>query len=182
MGTLGWILLVAVGIALGFSIGRLWPGSPARIAALERERDAAREDLGNYRQEVKSHFERTAQLFDKVTADYRSLYEPLAVGARQLGAIPGESAEARLAEPEQRRLALDDGLDITAAGAAASAAAADRPSTSPEPGSGEDLELRPPRDYDDSAEPEEEARPEPEAETPPEEPESPERPVADSGR
>jgi len=105
MGTLGWLLVVAVGIALGFSVGRLWPGSAAKITELERQRDAAREDLRIYRQDVSAHFERTGHLFDKVTADYRGLYEHLALGARQLSAIRGEAAEQRLAEPEQRRLA-----------------------------------------------------------------------------
>lgn len=104
MGTVGWLLVVAVGIALGFSVGRLWPGSAAKLTALQRERDAAREDLRLYRQEVSGHFERTAELFDKVTADYRGLYEHLAVSARRLGAIRGESADSRLAKPEQRRL------------------------------------------------------------------------------
>lgn len=105
MGTLGWLLVVAVGIALGFSVGRLWPGSAAKITELERQRDAAHEDLRTYRKDVSTHFERTAELFDKVTADYRGLYEHLALGARQLSAIRGEAAEQRLAEPEQRRLA-----------------------------------------------------------------------------
>lgn len=105
MGTVGWLLVVAVGIALGFSVGRLWPGAAAKFTQLQRERDAAREDLRNYRKDVSVHFERTAELFDKVTADYRGLYEHLALSARQLSAIRGESAEAPLAEPEQRRLA-----------------------------------------------------------------------------
>lgn len=104
MGTVGWLLVVAVGIALGYSVGRLWPGSAARITALQRERDAAREDLRTYREEVSRHFQRTAELFDKVTADYRGLYEHLATSARQLGAIRGEAVESRLARPEQRRL------------------------------------------------------------------------------
>lgn len=105
MSTVGWLLVVAVGIALGFSVGRLWPGSAAKLTALQRERDAAREDLRLYREEVSGHFVRTAELFDKVTADYRGLYEHLATSARQLGAIRGESVESRLARPEQRRLA-----------------------------------------------------------------------------
>jgi uncharacterized membrane-anchored protein YhcB (DUF1043 family) len=105
MGTVGWILVVALGIALGFSVGRLWPGSAARVTELERERDAAREDLRDYQQNVSTHFERTAELFDKVTADYRGLYEHLALSARQLGAIRGEAVEAPLAEPERRQLA-----------------------------------------------------------------------------
>jgi uncharacterized membrane-anchored protein YhcB (DUF1043 family) len=106
MGTVGWLLVVAVGIALGFSVGRLWPGSAAKLTELQRERDAAREDLETYRQDVSGHFERTAELFDKVTADYRGLYEHLATSARRLGAIKGESVQAPpLAEPEKRRLA-----------------------------------------------------------------------------
>ena len=107
MSTLGWLLVVAIGIALGFSVGRLWPGSAARVTALEKERNEAREDLQNYRQEVGQHFERTAELFDKVTADYRDLYEHLARSERQLGAIRGESASSSLAQPEQRRLAAN---------------------------------------------------------------------------
>jgi uncharacterized protein len=108
MGTVGWLLVVAVGIALGFSVGRLWPGSAARLNALEEERDAAREDLETYRQEVSAHFARTAHLFDKVTADYRGLYEHLATGSRQLGALRGESVELPQAPPEARRLARTD--------------------------------------------------------------------------
>ncbi len=104
MGTMGWLALVAVGLALGFAIGRLWPSRKAKLAELEQERDQAHTELGNYREEVSAHFERTAELFDKVTADYRSLYEHLALSARQLGAIQGETAERSLTEPEQRRL------------------------------------------------------------------------------
>lgn len=116
MGTVGWLLVVAIGIALGFSVGRLWPGSTAKVAELERERDAARTELKTYRQDVSAHFEATAELFDKVTADYRGLYEHLAVGARQLGAIRGEPVELPLAEPEMRRLApLEPASDDTPA-------------------------------------------------------------------
>ena len=105
MGTVGWLVVVAVGIALGYGIGRTWPGSAAKMTELQRERDAAREELREYRKDVSTHFERTAALFDKVTADYQGLYEHLALGARRLSAIRGESDDASLAEPELRRLA-----------------------------------------------------------------------------
>jgi uncharacterized protein len=105
MSTLGWLFLVGIGIALGYGVGRRWPGSAEKITHLERERDAAREDLAAYRRDVSSHFERTAQLFDKVTADYRGLYEHLAQGSRQLSAIRGEAIDAPLVQPEGRRLA-----------------------------------------------------------------------------
>jgi uncharacterized membrane-anchored protein YhcB (DUF1043 family) len=104
VGTIGWLALIAVGIALGVGIGRAWPVRTAKMAELEREKDQARNELGQYREEVSAHFERTAELFDKVTADYRSLYEHLALSARQLGAIEGESTPQPLEKPEQRRL------------------------------------------------------------------------------
>lgn len=174
MGILGWLLVVAVGIALGFSVGRLWPGSAAKITELERQRDAAREDLRTYRQDVSTHFERTAHLFDKVTADYRGLYEHLSVGARQLSAIPGESVEARLAEPEQRRL----GIAVGAAGAAAAAtAAATTPgSRGAAPSLEDEIPIQPPRDYDESLEPEPVDEPSLEPETAARDEEAPETP------
>src|SRR5690606_38169489 len=98
-------LVVAVGIVLGYGIGRTWPGATARLTELQKERDAAREELREYRKDVSTHFERTAALFDKVTADYQGLYEHLALGARRLSSIRGESDDASLAEPELRRLA-----------------------------------------------------------------------------
>jgi uncharacterized protein len=134
MGTVGWILVVAVGIALGFSVGRLWPGSAARVTELERERDAAREDLRDYQQNVSTHFERTAELFDKVTADYRGLYEHLALSARQLGAIRGEAVEARLAEPERRQLAPAAPAPVAVEPHEAEPEAEPEPETETEPG------------------------------------------------
>lgn len=104
MGTLAWLLVVAVGIALGFSVGKFWPGSTRRITNLEEELATARSALQTYRQDVSTHFERTAELFDKVTADYRGLYDHLALSARQLGAIRGEAVELPLAEPGRLRL------------------------------------------------------------------------------
>ena len=113
MSTIGWLALVAVGIALGVGIGRAWPVRTTKMAQLEREREQARNELGQYREQVSAHFERTAELFDKVTADYRGLYEHLALSARQLGAIEGESTPRPLEQPEQRRLGASATTDAT---------------------------------------------------------------------
>lgn len=172
MGTVGWLLVVAVGIALGYGIGRKWPGSAAKITGLQRERDAAREELREYRKDVSAHFERTAALFDKVTADYQGLYEHLALGARRLSAIRGESDDASLAEPELRRLAepgvaaaaarlepeepdARDEPDAPEPDAAEEPAAADEPGAADEPAAeGESVV------HDDPAEAEEPVAPE----------------------
>lgn len=113
MSTLGWVVVIVLAAALGFGLGLLRSRSSGKVAEMQRERDTAREELGNYRREVDAHFERTAELFDKVTDDYRNLYDHLAVSARQLGAIPGESSEAPLARPEQRRLATEEAITGT---------------------------------------------------------------------
>jgi uncharacterized protein len=154
MSIVGWLLLVGVGIALGYGLGRRWPGSAEKITHLERERDAAREDLAAYRRDVSSHFERTAQLFDKVTADYRGLYEHLAQGSRQLSAIRGEAIDAPLVQPEGRRLAA-----ITPPREPADAAppeSANREITAANDSGGEVPELQP----DVPPEPQPEAQPE----------------------
>lgn len=104
MGTLTWLLIVAVGIVAGVAIGRFWPLDSLRMRTIEGERDSARAELERYRQEVSTHFQRTGQLFDRITSDYRSLYEHLASGADQLCA-PSQ-ADVLQAEPEQRKLAL----------------------------------------------------------------------------
>lgn len=104
MGTITWLLIVAVGIIAGVAIGRFWPLDSLRMRTIEGERDSARAELENYRQEVSTHFQRTGQLFDRITSDYRSLYEHLSSGAEQL-CTPSQ-ADVLQAEPEQRKLAL----------------------------------------------------------------------------
>ena len=134
MDTIGWLALIAVGIALGVAIGRAWPVRTAKMAQLEQEKEQARNELGQYREEVSAHFERTAELFDKVTADYRSLYEHLALSARQLGAIEGESTPRPLEQPEQRRLgAAAPAQEPEMPETAEAAEAAEKPETSAPP-------------------------------------------------
>ncbi len=121
MGTLTWLLIVAVGVIAGVAMGRFWPLDSLRMRTIEGERDSAREELQRYRQEVSTHFQRTGQLFDRITSDYRSLYEHLSSGAEQLCA-PSQ-ADVLQAEPEQRKLALAHAQAAAAVGAAATAGA-----------------------------------------------------------
>lgn len=182
MGTVGWLLVVVVALALGFSVGRLWPGSAAKMTELQRERDAAREDLRVYREDVSGHFERTAELFDKVTADYRGLYEHLALSARQLGAIRGEAIKAPRADPERRQLAGTSAAAAAPAPPGARAEPVTPPEASPQTGAPlpPDVPLPPDAPMDGAAPPD---RPMPrdvqvEGPVPPDRPMPPDGPMA----
>jgi uncharacterized protein len=123
MGTILWLCLVAAGLAVGVALGRLWPLDALRAKTLEAERDGARADLVAYREQVSEHFQRTGELFDRITTDYRSLYEHLATGATELCQAPPK--DVLQAEPERRSLKHDSAAAAAAlaAGATASAAA-----------------------------------------------------------
>jgi len=101
--TPAWILVLFVGTVLAFIGGRLSAPATDRLKRLEEERDRSTADLKNYQREVDEHFEKTGQLFDQLTGDYRSLYEHLAGGANRLGVSDRRQALANM--PEMQRLA-----------------------------------------------------------------------------
>ena len=85
MTTLIWIAVVAVCLLGGVLLGRYTAPGVERARAIERERDEARAELRRYRDDVRSHFEKTAQLFNAVSSDYRALHEHLARDSERLG-------------------------------------------------------------------------------------------------
>lgn len=103
--TFDWAIAVVVLVA-GFAAGLLtcWlSGSGGRRARdLEAELDKTRQDLENYRTDVASHFQRTAQLFDELTDNYKTLYTHLAQGAGNL--CGDKNRPAPLDMPESRLL------------------------------------------------------------------------------
>lgn len=96
-----YLLLVLAGVVIGIAVGRL-SSDKQRVGKAEVERDAARQALADYRQQVTDHFQHTGELFDRITADYRSLYEHLASGATELCDVPRH--DVLQSEPERRRL------------------------------------------------------------------------------
>ncbi|TVQ48558.1 MAG: DUF1043 family protein, partial [Gammaproteobacteria bacterium] len=134
MEILVYLLLVVAGAIIGIAAARL-SFDKQRVGKVEAERDAAKQALADYRQQVTDHFQHTGELFDRITADYRSLYEHLAAGASELCDAPRQ--DVLHAEPERRRLtdavtegetatgsAVPDPVRAGVAGAAAGAAAA----------------------------------------------------------
>ena len=103
MDTPAWLLVLFVGTVLAFIGGRLSAPSVIRLQELEEERSKSSESFENYQKEVDEHFEKTGQLFDQLTGDYRTLYEHLARGANRLGVSERRESLSRM--PEMQRLA-----------------------------------------------------------------------------
>jgi uncharacterized membrane-anchored protein YhcB (DUF1043 family) len=85
-----WIALVAA-VALGFVLGRGTGANAGKLRALESELDAeqkahlrTRSETETYRKQVTDHFAETSERLHDLTLQYRSVYEHLANGARDL--------------------------------------------------------------------------------------------------
>lgn len=99
------IVALAIGGLIGFLLGRSGSDASER-QALNRQLDEARADLGNYKQEVTEHFEKTAELVNQLTTAYRDVHQHLAQGAQTLGA--SESATLALKDDMKPRLEATD--------------------------------------------------------------------------
>jgi len=96
-----WVLLIAatlVAFGFGFLAARLSSGAARRSRELDDELQRNRAELTAYRAQVSSHFSRTAELVNELTANYRTVYQHLAEGSRALCNGDGPRLEA-LQEP-----------------------------------------------------------------------------------
>lgn len=88
METYMWLILasmLAVGVVFGFFIGRSKGDTSApKVRELEQNLSKANEEMQEYRTHVTQHFEKTANLFNQLTNDYREVYEHLANSSDQL--------------------------------------------------------------------------------------------------
>jgi uncharacterized membrane-anchored protein YhcB (DUF1043 family) len=114
-------LVFVLGGAIGYLFAQLMKDRHTRL--LEQELDASRQQLVDYREDVKRHFLKTSALFDKLSDDYREIYDHLAGGAQvlcneqtvapkafapQQEVVPGT---AMLMEEDIRRLSREQELD-----------------------------------------------------------------------
>lgn len=86
-----WALLALIaGLAGGFFIGRSTNAGVKRSMQLDHELREARTELDRYRTQVVEHFTTTANLVNKLSADYRAVHDHLARGAQELarGQVP----------------------------------------------------------------------------------------------
>ncbi len=83
-----WLIAIgclAVGTVIGvIAAGRLSSTSPARIKEMETQIENLHHQHTEYRSEVSSHFNTTAELVQQMTESYREVYQHLATGAQEL--------------------------------------------------------------------------------------------------
>ena len=85
----GWMWIVlgsmfAVGAFLGFALGRTKGDDFQKVRELEHSLEESKAELEDYRQSVAEHFGKTAELFNRLTTDYREVYEHLAASSEAL--------------------------------------------------------------------------------------------------
>lgn len=78
-----WVA-AAAGLVVGLFFGWLITSLVQRRASAGATAAQLREEMEEYREEVNTHFARTAELFKDTTEKYRDLYEHLAGGAQEL--------------------------------------------------------------------------------------------------
>ena len=81
---LGGMALVALGLFIGWSIGRKTSASDQKYREVERKLDQMLQDKKVYEDEVVEHFSQTATLLNNLTDSYREVHNHLAQGASAL--------------------------------------------------------------------------------------------------
>ena len=97
--------LVAAGAAAGYFLAL--NNFDKQRDKLKDELERARAELKEQREKVDNHFLKTAQLFNRLTDDYREIYEHLATGAQTL--CSPQIGTPQLDQPETRVLPAIEG-------------------------------------------------------------------------
>ena len=78
------LALFVSGLLLGLWIGLRSNDAHRRAGRLQRELDQSRAELRDYQGRVTRHFAATAQLFNTFSDNYRSVYQQLSSGCKEL--------------------------------------------------------------------------------------------------
>lgn len=91
------IATLLVGFAIGWAVAASRTPRGAAVHDLETQLERANQAHADYESEVREHFARTAELLNRLTEDYRTVYQHVAAGAEQLCdgqvAVPATSIE-----------------------------------------------------------------------------------------
>ncbi len=115
MAWMSGAIVFAIGGGVGFYIAR--QVKDKHTLGLEKQLETTQNQLSEYQGEVNRHFLKTSLLFNKLTDDYREVYEHLATGAQKLCND----------KPLATTLDLPETKILTAAGASATVASEEKP-------------------------------------------------------
>jgi hypothetical protein len=107
-GWMGAAIIFAIGGAAGFFTARQIKDK--RTLELEQQLEAAKTKLSDYQADVNRHFLKTSLLFNKLTDDYREVYEHLATGAQKL--CKEQTLAPRLELPDTKILTAETATEI----------------------------------------------------------------------
>lgn len=82
-----WLAVLAaliIGFIAGAIVSRNLGSNPLRNRENQRAIDTLRQEQQHYRDQVTGHFQRTAELVNELTENYRAVHNHLAQGAREL--------------------------------------------------------------------------------------------------
>lgn len=99
------ILAVIAGGALGYFLPRLLHAAPRRNREVETQLHALQEQHKNYRYDINTHFNRSAELLSQLANSYRDVHNHLARGAIDL-CDPGAVKQLKIL-PEQTSVLED---------------------------------------------------------------------------
>lgn len=78
------IVALIVGAVIGFFIGRRTADDQKQIRDLKGELANSRSEHEAYRQQVNNHFQKTSELFGRLTDNYKTVFLHLAEGSQEL--------------------------------------------------------------------------------------------------
>lgn len=124
------VAALAIGVGGGLFFSSMFGSANKRAKVLEDEVDKLKRDQAQYREQVSQHFQKTANLFQDMTEQYKTMYTHLAEGAEQL--CSGNTSPPALDLPEKPRLA-EQTEDVAEAEMKAEATTAAEEEAQPEP-------------------------------------------------
>ncbi len=84
MAEINIIAFGALGIVIGFLIGRFMNRDNTQQKDLKKELEKSRYEVEQYRQELVDHFAQSAELLDNISRDYSKLYQHMAATSAEL--------------------------------------------------------------------------------------------------
>lgn len=77
------LLLIAIGVIIGAALTKILNRGP-NASELQQKLEDTEEKFNNYQQEVGNHFQKTAELVNKLTQSYQDVHQHLSEGAQGL--------------------------------------------------------------------------------------------------
>ncbi|RKF15907.1 DUF1043 family protein [Alginatibacterium sediminis] len=101
MDAVNSLALVLLGMVIGYIVARLFNKSSTLDAQSKVDYENNRRELEQYRTQVNSHFETSAQLLEDMAKHYQNIYEHMASQSREL--MKEEQQPTLFAEFEQNK-------------------------------------------------------------------------------